>query len=75
MPNINNLILVLSYLIQKKKKILLLGGTSCGSQSHIYHVQGMIFHQLEKDKEKRKKNNGNSEILGTTCFNLFKNSN
>ena len=73
MPNINNLILVLSYLIQKKKN-LLLGGTSCGSQSHIYHVQGMIFHQLEKEKEK-KKNNGNSEILGTTCFNLFKNSN
>ena len=34
----------------------------------------MIFHQLEKEKEK-KKNNGNSEILGTTCFNLFKNSN
>ena len=33
----------------------------------------MIFHQLEK--EKKKKNNGNSEILGTTCFNLFKNSN
>ena len=39
------------YFLSKKIKYLLLGGTSYGSQSHIYHAQRMIFHQLEKEKE------------------------
>ena len=73
MPNINNLILVLSYLIQKKKKSFTWRHKLWVSVSHIPCPRN-DFPSIRKRKRK-KKNNGNSEILGTTCFNLFKNSN